>query len=82
MLIASWSPAAVVNEALLAYNLNIGLFDAMEARAAESAKSDKAEDYTLESSLKTPESGLENTYSVASVVALITAGTPESNTFL
>lgn len=51
----------------------------MEARTtAENAKNDKAEDYALESSYKTPESGLEQTYSVASVVAFIAAGTLES----
>ncbi|MCQ6264002.1 biliverdin-producing heme oxygenase [Alcanivorax sp. MM125-6] len=70
------SKTAVVNEALLAYDLNIGLFDTMEARTAaenENPASEKSEGYTSEQPLKTLDSGLEKTYPVASVVAFIAA---------
>jgi len=61
--------AAVVNEATLAFDLNTGIFDALEALAVDS----KEDEDTIETPFKISKYNTEKTYALASVAAFITA---------
>jgi len=62
--------AAVVNEATLAFDLNTGIFDALETLVVNSKENERVIDASLKISKYNP----DRTYALISVAAFITAG--------